>query len=119
MFLCSVAAKNSCVQLSGNIATDNDLTNILVNGVSTGHTTPAGTFSFQPFQFTSPGFVIGLNTLEFDVNNVFPSAQGLRIDNLSAQTVAPEPGAITLFFTCSITGALFLGRLRRSKRSRK
>jgi hypothetical protein len=77
------AADLNKVQIVGNWASDNDGTNILVNGVSTGVNNGAGFGSLVPFMITvNNGLVAGQNILDFVVHNdpVTPNPTGLRID---------------------------------------
>jgi len=76
------AADLNTVQIVGGWAADNELTNFLVNGVSTGDN-GAGFGSLTPFMITvNNGLVAGQNILDFVVNNdpVTPNPTGLRID---------------------------------------
>lgn len=69
--------------LTGLWATDNTGVDILINGVSTGDTNTAGFDSLSAFQVTS-GFVSGLNTLDFVVDNTLDThgnnPTGLRVE---------------------------------------
>ena len=73
------------VRLAGRWATDNNGVNILINGVSTGQANTSQFTSWTPFAITS-GFVNGVNTLTFVVNNGSPDAgpgsdpTGLRVE---------------------------------------
>lgn len=76
------AADLNKVQIVGGWATDNELTNFLVNGVSSG-VNSAGFASLTPFMLTvNNGLVAGQNILDFVVNNdpATPNPTGLRID---------------------------------------
>lgn len=81
--------------ISGKWQADNSGTAIRLNGVSTGNT--AG--SYTPlFSFAiSSGFVSGLNTLDFVVNNLSAGGAnptGLRVDSLVGTAAAvPAPAA--------------------------
>jgi uncharacterized repeat protein (TIGR01451 family) len=60
----------STAVITGQWTTDNNGVDILINGVSTGFTTPFEAFSQGFFPFTiNSGFVAGINTLDFVVNN--------------------------------------------------
>jgi hypothetical protein len=73
------------------MAVDNTVTDILINGVSTGFT--ASSFStFTPFTISS-GFVQGVNTLDFVWTNA-SGPSGLRVE--VAGTVAPETTSVVL-----------------------
>ena len=66
--------------LSGQWSTDDSGSDILINGTSTGASS-GGFSSFTPFQISS-GFVPGINTLTFVVNNanVGANPSGLRVE---------------------------------------
>lgn len=73
-------------ELVGGWATDNGGVDIVLNGTSTGLQNTAQFASLTPFTLTS-GFVNGVNTLEFIVNNApdpnnpeAPGPTGLRVD---------------------------------------
>ncbi len=74
--------------ISGEVAADNAITDILINGFSTGFTW--GTY--DPFgSFTiSSGFNAGLNTLTFNVDND-SGPTGLRVEMNGTFTPVPEP----------------------------
>lgn len=91
----------STAVLSGLLSSDNNITSVLINGNSTGITTPFEAFtSFQPFSITD-GFVSGINTLEFTVfEGGVVSGFRTEITQSTAEPV-PEP--------TSILGILALG----------
>ncbi|MHC1762959.1 MAG: immunoglobulin domain-containing protein [Verrucomicrobiia bacterium] len=91
------------IQLVGAWAVDNAGTDIRVNGTSTGITS-AGFNSLTPFTISS-GFVAGINTLEFLVNNAGDAANptGLRVD-LKAISVAPPSADVELEITRTAAG---------------
>jgi hypothetical protein len=100
--------------ISGAAYADNQIQNILINGVSTGFS--GGSFtSGSQLNFTIPsgfpGFHAGLNTLDFIVNNstLSPSPTAFDVTNLTG-TAAPEPASIGLLAT-AVAG--LLGRRRR------
>jgi hypothetical protein len=73
------------VRVTGEWATDNTGTDILINGVSTGQRNDGQFVVWTPFQVNS-GFAAGANTLDFKVNNA-PSGvnpTGFRVRNLRA-----------------------------------
>ena len=88
------------VVLGGQWATDNNGTDILINGASTGQTSPA---FFVPGAFTvTTGFLAGLNTLDFVVVNLAgsPNPTGLRVTGLAGTfdvVAVPEAGSLGLF----------------------
>lgn len=75
----------STVRIAGRWATDNNGVNILINGVSTGQSNTSQFASWTPFEITN-GFVNGVNTLTFVVNNGSPGSPagtdptGLRVE---------------------------------------
>ena len=85
--------------INGLWTTDNNGLDILINGVGLGYTTAGGQFAagFAAFQVTS-GFVAGINTLDFVVNNG-GGPTGLRVEmtgNADLQQAVPEPGSLAL-----------------------
>lgn len=100
--------------LFGKWSTDNYGLDVILNGVSTGITSP-DFLAFRSFQINS-GFVSGLNTLDFVVQDV-GVISGLAVSDLSGTattTVTPEPSAIALM----TAGLLALGVAAR-RRNRK
>jgi hypothetical protein len=83
--------------ISGGWSSDNDGVAILLNGVNTGN--PPTSFiqfaiGFAPFSI-STGFVPGINTLDFLVDNGGgPTA--LRVEMSGSASPVPEPGTLTL-----------------------
>ena len=67
--------------ITGEWATDDTGVDILLNGVSTGVSSSSGFSSWASFQLTN-GFVSGLNTLTFRVNNagLSPNPSGFRAE---------------------------------------
>lgn len=94
-------------QLSGSFAVDNCVTEILINGVSTGIHSPDSTSgcastsdfsSFFSFSITT-GFIQGLNTLTFLVTNTGSAAgnpTGLNVIISGTALPAPEPASLGL-----------------------
>ena len=77
------------VRVVGEWATDNTGTDIVINGVSTGQRNDGQFVVWTPFQVNG-GFVAGVNTLDFKVNNA-PSGvnpTGFRVQRLRALGVA-------------------------------
>jgi hypothetical protein len=108
--------------LIGQWSTDNTGVDILINGVSTGITAtgPAGTPEASFTQWTTfsigSGFVGGVNTLDFIVNNQSATGAnptGLRVEISGNAAAAPEPASFVLIGA----GLLALSRLRRRVRS--
>lgn len=66
--------------IKGGWSTDNDGMDILINGKGTGFATPYEAFGWGLFPFEiKSGFVEGINTLDFVVNNGF-APTGLRVE---------------------------------------
>jgi hypothetical protein len=108
----------STAVVTGRTLVDNDLFDILINGVSTGNSGSGfDANSIRDFTIES-GFVEGLNTLEFLVNNAgeTPNPTGFRVDLLrGAAMPIPEPSAFALV---SAAGLALLSRRRRGHRAR-
>jgi len=98
------------IQLVGQWAVDNGGTDILVNGTSTGITSPGFT-SFTPFTLTTiSGLGPGINTLDFVMNNAggTPNPTGLRVDLRGLVTIGPyvritrlSDGRLRLSWACT------------------
>ena len=83
--------KSNTAVIRGLWSTDNNGVDILINGKSTGYFTPIEAYyGMFPFEITE-GFVDGINTLDFIVNNV-NAPTGLRVE-LNGQA---EPLQITM-----------------------
>lgn len=82
------------VNVSGLWATDDPGLDIEINNFSTGQVSAAFT-TLVPFSITS-GFQIGLNTIEFLVQNA-GGPTGLRVDKIRGDySLIPEPGTFAL-----------------------
>lgn len=107
--------------LQGNFSSDNNTVNVLINGASTGITSSsAGYTSLTPFSINS-GFVNGINTLDFIVNNE-DSPSGLLTEftqataNAQATTVSvPEPSSALGTLAFGILGAGYVLRCKVKK----
>src|ERR1017187_8163668 len=92
----------STASISFSWAVDNSISDVLVNGVSMGHTFPVPTsFTFQPSVTIPNTFLAGVNTLQFVTINAAGASgnpAGLRIEFTSDATLTtvPEPGTLTL-----------------------
>lgn len=81
--------------ITGQWATDDGGTDIILNGVSTGQTS-FGFSSWAPFSLpVGSAFVAGLNTLTFIADNS-GGPGGARVEMTGDATVAPEPGTMAL-----------------------
>jgi hypothetical protein len=85
--------------IEGGWSTDDNGLDIVINGQSLGYTTPGGQFSagFAAFEITS-GFVAGVNTLDFIINNS-GGPTGLRVEMTGTADLSqavPEPSALAL-----------------------
>ncbi|HKX62837.1 MAG TPA: immunoglobulin domain-containing protein, partial [Verrucomicrobiae bacterium] len=69
------------VIVTGVWATDNEGSDILINGQSTGQRNTIGFTGLTPFTINS-GFVAGLNSIEFKLNNSAVGYTGLRVDQV-------------------------------------
>ncbi|MGC8744958.1 MAG: immunoglobulin domain-containing protein [Verrucomicrobiia bacterium] len=81
--------------LNGKAVVDNNIVDILINGVSTGITNITGFNQFMSFQITN-GFVAGLNTLDFVVTNIVtmgnnPEALRVELDGVALPLQATPP----------------------------
>ena len=94
----------STASILGDWAADNRGVAILLNGVGVGPSVPPypGFTNFSPFSITS-SFVAGLNTLDFQVNNLGNTSNptGLRVEmtgtaDLVSGTPVPEPTSLIL-----------------------
>jgi hypothetical protein len=96
--------------LSGYLSTDNELRNILVNGVATGinnGATDTSQFaSYTPYYITT-GFHSGVNTLDFLVNNDAGPTGLLNVMTMTARPLAP-PSPLPVGFADGDVGAVGL-----------
>lgn len=104
----------STAVLVGQWATDNNGVMIVLNGNVLMFTTPVVGFTqFFPFSITS-GFVSGVNTLQFVVENAdcggCANPTGLHVQISGTATPVPEPAS--LFLVGSGIAGLWLGRRR-------
>jgi hypothetical protein len=99
----------SSVVITGQWATDDSGLNILLNGVSTGITSSNGYTAWKSFTISS-GFVAGVNTLDFQLNNG-GGPTGLRVEMTGTGNEVPEPSSI-LLLASGIAG--LATRIRRS-----
>jgi hypothetical protein len=118
---------NSIV-LNGLLSADDDIENILVNGVSTNTWIGCAFGSLHGFTLNN-GFIDGLNTIDFQFVNTggeggllvdFTSATGTPdgngyFGNAASPTATPEPGSLALFGL----GVLGLGLLRKKAKKQR
>ena len=112
-FALPATANPATVLITGQWATDNPGTDILINGGPSGSSSGSFT-SFAPFVLNA-NFHAGVNTLDFLVNNTpiaGPNPTGLRVEFASATVDVPEPSAIAL----SGLALSVLGMVRRRRR---
>jgi hypothetical protein len=103
----------STVSVTGDWATDDNGTDIRINGISTGQTSP-NHIALTPFSINS-GFQYGVNTLDFFLTNTFQftSPTGLRVDHIAGSfQVFPEPGTFYLAAGAVLLSVTALGRSR-------
>jgi hypothetical protein len=110
--------------ISGQWSSDNQSVNILINGVPTGNSN-ASIFAFEtwtPFSIAS-GFLAGLNTLDFLVNNEpcltcgGDNPTALRVEMSGTATATPLPAALP-FFAAGLGAMGLLGWRRKRKATR-
>ena len=98
----------STASITGGWSTDNNGLDILINGTSLGYTTDFAQFStgFSAFSVGS-GFVMGLNTLDFVVNNGGgPTALRVELSGTADLLAVPEPGTLALFALAALGAGL-------------
>lgn len=71
------------VTITGDWTTDNPGVDIYLNGTGTGNAHDGNFGVLRPFAVNS-GFVVGMNTLDFKVNNTAVGYTGLRVQNILA-----------------------------------
>ena len=102
--------------ISGGWSSDNDGLKILINGVDSGNASTSFTqFASGYASFTiSSGFVPGINTIDFLVNNGGgPTA--LRVEmggTANPNSQVPEPGSIALLSGLGVAGTFLIRRRR-------
>ncbi len=112
----------STAQIAGQWATDNYGEEILLNGNAVSFTGAPGLGAFtSTFDITS-GFISGLNTLAFVVNNAYDNSgntsnpTGLRVEMTGTASPVPEASTVVSGSLLLLPiGAMALGMLRKRK----
>jgi hypothetical protein len=86
------------VIVTGVWATDNEGSDIFINGQSTGQKNTTQFTGLTPFTISS-GFVAGLNSIEFKLNNSAVGYTGLRVDQVRVLAAALPPGTRPFIIT--------------------
>ncbi len=89
-------------RLSGQLTADDTVSDILINGHSTGQSTASSSYaSFAPFSIGSAfsaDFLQGVNTITFKVQNTGNGPSGLQVQIAGTASVpAPEPASYAAF----------------------
>ena len=71
----------------GELSTDDQVTDILINGISAGNPKLLGSWTTVSQFSISRGFVVGINTIEFKVNNI-GGPTGLKIHSITGTYTA-------------------------------
>jgi hypothetical protein len=113
-------ANLSSVAIAGIWSTDNQGTNILINGVSTSITS-SGFSGFTSFNLPTGSFQTGTNTLDFVWNNQGgPGGLNVAFTTKTFSTIAPsaapEPGTLALLAGATLPALGVLVRRRASRR---
>ena len=109
-FTLPATADPTTVVINGLWGTDNQGTDILVNGTSTGQTNVLQFTALTPFTLDNSNstFVTGLNVIEFQLTNV-SSITGFRVDEIQGNYV-PEPSGGLLLGSLALLGLRLRGR---------
>jgi len=92
----------SRIHLTGGAAADNSITDVLINGVSTGFAV-AGFSALTPFTIPGTMLLAGVNTVDVIVTNdptagdpTAPNPAGLRVDLKGYLNILPAPPTLTI-----------------------
>ncbi len=103
--------------ITGRWATDNAGLDILINGISTGNTNTTQFGSFTSFSINS-GFIAGVNTLDFIVNNG-GGPTGLRVDQLQGTASPPQASGVPEPTTMILLGTGLAGVVAKVRKRHK
>ena len=111
----------STASLTGNYSGDDTLVGLYFNGVNTGTVgNPSGNYSaITPFTFTTQ-FVTGINTIDFifyNINQAGTNPTSLAVGGLTLTADVPEPGSVAMLVGMGISGAGFLVRRKRVRKT--
>jgi len=107
----------SLLSISGKVTADDGITDVLINGTSTGFTYLPGNNAFKNFApFTvSSGFHDGINTLAFKVfNGGGPTGLRTEFDKISVTQAVPEPETYAML----VAGFGVMGVVARRRKSK-
>jgi hypothetical protein len=85
----------SAASIVGTLSVDDQIIDILINGVSAGNSVPFGSWTAVSKFSISSGFVVGLNTIEFKLNTI-GGPTGLRVDSITG-TYTPSLLKATIY----------------------
>jgi hypothetical protein len=110
----------SLLSIKGKVTADNGISDILINGISTGFTYGGPNSSaysgFASFAISS-GFHSGINTLTFDVvNGSGPTGLRTEFDNITFTPAVPEPEVYALLIA-GLGLVSFMARRRRESQA--
>ena len=104
----------STASILGDIAADDGVSAIRLNGVAIPPVGGINYAAYTAFSITS-GFGNGINSLEFDVQQIGSGPTGLRVEMCGNATAVPEPSACAML----LIGTSTLGMVCRFRRRRQ